>query len=315
MKKILLVDLDDTSFPNLALMKLSAFHKRIGNQVTFNFLIGRYDEVFVSCVFSKNAYKVKNLPFDSLCMGGSGINLQEKLENVTEKTMPDYALYGKDFSLGFITRGCSRKCTFCLVPEKEGMIYLAADISEFLSPHFDKVVLLDNNILAYQDHELILRELIERNLKVSFCQGFDIRLINETNAQILSELQSYNWKFRRQTYYFAFDDIKLEKVVREGIKILGRAGIKPARLMFYVLTGYNSSIEEDLYRINILTRLNVDIFVMLHNGAARHDRTRREFQMWANMPRFRKSVPFAKWVDFRFRRSPSQLESPSQMMF
>lgn len=309
MKKILLVDLDDTPFPNLALMKLSAFHKRRGNQVTFNFFIGNYDEVFASCVFSKNAYKIGELPFDCLCMGGSGINLQEKLDSDIEKSMPDYSLYGKDFSLGFITRGCSRKCPFCLIPAKEGMIHLASDISEFLSPRFDKVVLLDNNILSYPEHELVLRELIDRHLKVSFCQGFDIRLINETNAQILSELQSYNWKFRRQTYYFAFDDIKLEKVVLEGIKILGKAGVKPARLMFYVLTGYNSSIEEDLYRVNILMDLGVDVFVMLHDGASHHDRTRREFQMWANMPRFRKSVPFDKWADFRSRRGQQTVTS------
>ena len=145
MSKIGLIDID-SKIPNLALMKISAYFKGLGDDVelTAPLFANQYDQVFASKVFTYSSMPV--LPEQAI-VGGSGYSLKTCLDEDMEHIMPDYDLYpGMDYSLGFTTRGCSRKCPFCIVPEKEGRIRFNADVYEFWDRRHKKIILLDNNI-------------------------------------------------------------------------------------------------------------------------------------------------------------------------
>lgn len=237
--KVLLIDVDST-IPNLALMKISGYHKQKGDQVGFN--IGDPDRIYASIVFSKNKWKgngIKQMyPNVVVDVGGSGFSLDNKLPNTIEHTMPDYDLYNVDYSMGFTTRGCIRKCTFCFVPKKEGNIKYNADIYEFWNTNHSHIVLLDNNILALPDHfEKIANQLLKNHCSVDFNQGLDIRLVNDDNAELLSKLRV------NPHYRFAWDCLKDEKKVVDGIEILKNHGINQS--LFYVLVGYDTLKDED----------------------------------------------------------------------
>ncbi|GAH88535.1 unnamed protein product, partial [marine sediment metagenome] len=170
--KVLLMDLDVTNrrrpFPNLALLKLSAYHKSRGDEVFLNFPLCQPDVTYASCVFSWNAKRKASVP-DGATVGGSGINLKMVLPPEVEHIMPDYSLYPNvDFSLGFTSRGCIRRCKWCIVPEKEGIIRPAAEIYEFWDRHHSKIVLLDNNLLAAPNWEDTLSDLIREQIQVDF---------------------------------------------------------------------------------------------------------------------------------------------------
>jgi hypothetical protein len=131
--KILLVDVD-RKFPNLALMKLSAYHKKKGDEVYLNYCPNP-DLIYVSCVFTWNrekALQVGSLFKEKVIYGGSGIDLSVTLPDEIEHICPDYSLYGIDYSMGFTSRGCIRKCGFCIVPQKEGYIREHSPLSEFV---------------------------------------------------------------------------------------------------------------------------------------------------------------------------------------
>ncbi|GAI38731.1 unnamed protein product, partial [marine sediment metagenome] len=135
-------------FPNLALMKLSAFHKARGDEVYLNFPLERPDITYASCVFTWNKKRISTAPNEAV-VGGSGIDLTTELPPEVEHIMPDYSLYPRvDFSLGFTSRGCIRKCPWCIVPEKEGQIKPRSRIYEFWDRRHRKITLLDNNLLA-----------------------------------------------------------------------------------------------------------------------------------------------------------------------
>lgn len=253
--RILLIDFDG-KMPNLALMKLSTYHKQKGNEVGFN--IGDPDIVYISTIFDGNKSQLDGLRKMFNCpveIGGSGYSLNKKLPNKIEHLMPDYDLYNYDYSMGFTTRGCIRNCPFCIVRQKEGFIRANADIYEFWNPKHKHIILLDNNILALPDHfKRVANQIMENNLSVDFNQGLDIRLINDGNAKILSELTV------RPEYRFAFDDPKLENIIRKKVPILKKYGIN--RGFFYVLVGFNTTFEEDLHRIEVLKELNQRAFIM-----------------------------------------------------
>lgn len=272
MMKILLVDAD-SKIPNLALMKLSAWHKQQGHIVdlirgipTTKPLI-QYDKVMISCVFYQNREQVLDYAsqFDIIDVGGSGFDYSVVLDDDIEHIMPDYSLYGIDYSIGFTSRGCIRNCGFCVVPEKEGFIRDNAPISEFLHPEHNKVILLDNNFQASPNWKSNIDFLIANNLRVNFCQGLDIRLLTKEFAEKLAQTLYYNWKFTRRALYFAFDDLRYESDVWRGIDILDNVGINLKDVLFYVLIGYNSTEAQDLYRINRLYERGVHPYVMPYN--------------------------------------------------
>lgn len=245
-------------FPNLALMKLSAYHKAKGDEVFLNFPLAQADVTYASCVFTWHAAGRVGLPFDAQ-LGGPGVDLVEELPAGVEHTMPDYDLYPNvNFSLGFTSRGCIRKCPWCVVHWKEGGIKAWARIYEFWDRRHRGIVLLDNNLLASSTWRQTLDDLIGENLWVDFNQGLDIRLVTE-------EVADYLRRLRIRQLRFAFDHIGYAEDIKKGIKLLLDAGINSRKLSFYVLYGFGSD-KTAVKRLKILQSFNVDIYPMAYKG-------------------------------------------------
>jgi len=271
----------DGKWPNLALMKLSAWHKQRGDEVTLIDISSYdFDRIYGSKIF----------------MGGSGFDLNSELPEEIELQIPDYELFKKDFSIGFTSRGCIRDCGFCIVREKEGWIR-EAPFDWIVS---DKVLLLDNNFLASPKWKEKLEYFIRHKIKVCFTQGLDIRLVTRENAELLSQVKYYDNHFRRRRLYFAFDDPKLEDVVKKNVKLLLDEGIKPRHLLFYVLVGYDTNFKEDLHRFEILDNLGVLPFIMIYNNR-KDNQQLRDFARWVNR-RYYHVFPFDEY-DRHFNRN------------
>ena len=278
--QVLLVDADSKKgFPNLALMKISAFLKEQYGDLDLNMDLIKgipdtaplyaYDKTYVSVIFFQNKERVQEyinqFPEGHLEVGGSGWDLQNKLPEAIEHIMPDYSLYDIDYSMGYTSRGCIRNCGFCIVPEKEGHIHDHAPLEEFVNANHDKVMLLDNNFQASPKWQENLDYLIKYDYKVNFNQGLDIRLLTNEFAQKLSEVNYQNWKFTRKSLNFAFDDLRYEKRLRDGFRLLEHYGINLRDLSIYVLTGYNTTKDEDIKRFEILKEYGVNPYIMRYN--------------------------------------------------
>lgn len=257
--KILLFDLDicdkRKAFPNLALMKLSAWHKARGDKVYLNFLLPQCDIAYASCVFTWNKHKGDGY-VDQCFTGGSGINIKAKLSNEVEHIKPDYTLYDCRWSMGYTSRGCFRDCPWCLVRLKEGYIEAHASPREFYEPCFSEMLLLDNNILAAPNWKETFIELAELPVVVDINQGMDIRILNDEHIYYLK-------KIRMKTLRFAFDHIGYEKAVRVGIEKLLKAGYSKRRLSFYVLVGFPGD-DTAIERMKILQGYGVDVYPMIY---------------------------------------------------
>ena len=280
--KVGLVDID-SKIPNLALMKLSQYHKQLKHKVelTSPLWANQYDLVIASKIFTYTVMPI--LPLDAK-VGGSGCDMKSKLIDPIEYIMPDYSLYNCEYAIGFTSRGCNRKCPFCIVPEKEGKFRIVGQIESFWNGQ-EKLMLLDNALNTSDHHfDLILGQLRENNIKVDFSQGLDIRYLNDKQAYLLSGIRL--WK----RIHFAWDFIQIEKHVRKGIEILHKHNVK--HIMFYVLIGFNSTPEEDLYRVETLRGLGVDPFVMPYD---KFDDYQRRFARWVNHKAIFKSV---KWENY-----------------
>jgi len=305
--KILLIHVDG-KLPNLPLMKLSAWHKKQGDQVFFRQPC-RPDIVYIGVVFSWNVPKAIGLAkmyfYNSkVTVGGIGLNV--KLPDDIEHIMPDYDLYGADFSMGYTSRGCIRKCPWCVVPKKEGYIRDHAPISEFWNPRHKKLILFDNNFLASPKWKENLEFIITNRLEISFCQGLDIRLINDETAKWLAILRAKTPSFSgRDMLYFAFDDVKYEKAVRRGVETLKAHYIPPRRQTFYFLCGFKSRTfsEEDMYRFNVLRELGVNPFCMIYRDPNetrfKFDPLLKHFANWVNKPGRYKGCKFSEFIGRR----------------
>lgn len=279
----------DGKHPNLALMKLSAYHKAQGDSVSlFTPILEQPDLVYGSKVFTSTpdyGYYPSGIP---VLKGGTGYNLTVTLPEEVESCYPDYDLFGCDYAMGFTTRGCIRRCSFCVVPEKEGRIRAVGDLYSFWRDQ-EQVMLLDNNLTALPEHfERVCLQLIEEGVMVDFSQGLDIRLITAEMARLLSRVRL--WK----QIHFAFDHVAHEDAVRRGIDILAANGVAKHKLMLYVLIGYDSTHEQDLYRVEMLRGLGVDPFVMPYN---RNDPYQRAFARWVNHKAIWRTVA---WDDYHY---------------
>ncbi len=290
--KVALIDVD-SKIPNLALMKLSAYHKARGDRVEFfTPLFSRPDLAHVSKVFTDSP-DYEYWPDCEIIKGGSGYDMKTELPPEIESLCPDYSLYGIDYAMGFTTRGCIRRCPFCIVPEKEGKIRAVADVYDFWTGQ-KNLMLMDNNLTAAPDHyERILKQLSREGIRTSFSQGLDIRLIDDHKAALLARVKL--WKDKR--IHFAFDSLDVEPAVRRGMACLLKAGIIPRNISFYVLIGFDTTPEEDLYRVELLRSLGVSPFVMPYN---RKDRYQKIFACWVNRPILFNAV---KWEDYEPAKS------------
>jgi len=297
-KRVLLIQVDG-KLPNLALRKWGGFFKRRGYKVFYDECFVCPDIVKISCIFKWNAPKARGIAKLFLAMGcdvelgGVGINGKIRLPDEVEHGMPDYT--GLDFSMGFTTRGCFRTCNFCDVWRYEGYIREHAPIDEFWHPAHNKIILFDNNFLglpSYKDKLIFIRDY---GLKLCLTQGYDARLITEEAASLIADIPHYNWKFTDKAIYTAWDRLQDEASVLKGIQNLINAGIKPRSIIPYILVGYNTSLEEDLYRFNKLRELGVYPFVMPYNNKP------HPMRKWGQRPALFKSISFNKWHKNRKR--------------
>ena len=281
-KIIALHDADGWKHPNLALMKLSAWHKAWGITVERYVALRHmaYDRIYAAKVFS---WSKDNLPEEGVIRGGTGYeNNQLWLSDGVEHICPDYDLYpGVDYSMGFLTRGCIRSCPWCVVPEKEGEIRAHADIEEFARHR--NVMLLDNNVLAHIHGITQIEKMARLDLKVDFNQGLDARLIDKPIAERLARLRWF------KALRLACDHKGQMPEVERAVKLLRAAGVKPQRYSCYVLV---KDIDDALERVEFLRGLNVTPFAQPYRDTQGTPITeeQRRFARWVNLPMLFKSV-------------------------
>lgn len=238
--------LKNKSFPNYALMKISAYHKSIGDTVEWWFPLKRYDRVYSSKIFDftpENPY----LPSDAV-KGGTGYDIHDLLPDEIEKMFPDYSIYPEcDYAVGYITRGCPNHCRWCIVPEKEGGIKPYRTWRELVRPDSSKLVLMDNNILACEYGINQLESLIGSGYSIDLNQGMDARLVNDRIADILSQLE---WiRFIR----FSCDTIAQIQAIENAAELLMKHGVKTYRLFIYLLV--TKDIDNAAERVERLKKL------------------------------------------------------------
>lgn len=274
--RISLIDVD-SKIPNLALMKISAYHKNKGDTVGLN--LRNPDKIYSSIVFKKNKGKSFNNSIDGVerVFGGSGFDLSVKLPYEIECLKPDYDLYPSGYSQGFSSRGCNRNCYFCLVHKKEGCFKVVQHPQCFYDDRFKDIMLMDNNILFDREWTLqVLSWCNKQGLKVNMTQGYDIRLLDEDTARLIADVHS------KDIINFAFDDSKLEGIIRSKIALLKNVGINlRSDLQFFVYCHSDEMFEDALHRCNILKDLGTNAFVMF-NCDNKRSRRIMKLQRWSN---------------------------------
>ena len=276
--KIGLIDVDGHRFPNLCLMKLSAYHKARGDTVEWYDRTKWYDLVYMSRVFT-NTYSKDyegSIKAYHVIKGGTGYGLDNKLPDIVEHMHPDYGLYPEfaGTAYGFLSRGCPRGCGFCIVGEKEGRKTEAvADLSEFWDGE-KEIKLLDANILACPDWERLLGQLADSGADIDFTQGLDIRLITPEKVAALNRINT-------KMLHFAWDNPE-DDLIPYFKKFLELTTVKDKRKRrVYVLTNYGSTHEQDLYRVYTLRDLGYDPYVMVYEKPTAPEETRK-MQRWVN---------------------------------
>ena len=270
-----LLDLDSHNFPNLALMKLSAYHKSKGDEVEMFFGLKHYDRVYVAKVFTFSPDYEEIIMADEIIKGGTGFDLTSKLPQEVEHMFPDYSLYGiTDTAYGYLTRGCPRGCNFCIVAKKEGQQSVkVANLSEFWNGQ-KNIEILDPNILACKDWEDLLQQCIDSKACVNFNQGLDIRLMTGKKQEMLNQI-------KHEAFHFAWDNAEDTKTF-EMLKEYRKGFMDDDRhLMVYVLTNFNSTLEQDLERVYKLRDCGYEPYVMIYDKP-NAPKEIRHLQRWCN---------------------------------
>lgn len=293
--KVGLIDVDGHNFPNLPLMKLSAWHKKQGDYVEWYqpLFSGHMDRVYMSKVFSFTPGYEYFVDADEIVKGGSGYCIElvdgkevyhaerdRQLPYDVEHIYPDYSLYPdltRNTAFGFLTRGCPRGCGFCHVATKEGgRSHKVSDLSEFWRGQ-KNIMLCDPNILACPDHMDLLQQLIDSKAKVNFNQGLDIRLVNDRNIELLKRI-------RLDGIHFAFDRWQDKDIIEPRLRAFAeKTGFNRSRgrVMVYILTNFDTTIEQDLYRIQLCRELNFSPYPMIYDKE-HADPIYRKIQRWCN---------------------------------
>lgn len=294
--KIGLIDVDGHNFPNIPLMKISAYHKAQGDSVEWYdpLFSGHLDKVYVSKVFSFSSDFEYFIDADEVVYGGSGYcislvdgkEIYDKSKDIPlppeiEHIYPDYSIYGiEDTAYGFLTRGCPRGCHFCHVEAKEGRASRkVANLNEFWNGQ-KNIVLCDPNILACKQWKELLQQLIDSKAWVDINQGLDIRLMTEEKAEMLKQIKIKQW-------HFAWDRYQDKDIILPKFKMFKeKTNINERSLIVYVLCNYDTTIEQDLERIYTLREMGYWAYVMLYNKE--------------HIPRGHILKKLARWVNNRY---------------
>lgn len=290
--KIGLIDVDGRNFPNIALMKISAYHKQKNDDVDW-VTIGDYDKTYMSKIFTFSPEPTQGFGnYGEVVKGGTGYNIALKLPTEIDNIKNvDYSIYNKiDYSVQFFSRGCIRNCPFCLVREKEGSIKAVDPID--LNPKGGRIEVLDNNFFANPEWKSSINLLLKWNKKVNL-HGVDVRIMNEEQAYWLNKLKIDG--SIHIAWDFATDEI-LENI-KEMLKY-----VKAYKIICYILIGFNTNIEQDLYRVRKLKELGIMPFVQPYrdfNNERKISQYEKDFASWCNKRERFKSFDF---VDFKPRK-------------
>lgn len=283
-------DSDKTDFPNYALMKISAWHKANGDQVEWWNPLFTYDRVYSSKVFTftpENPY----LPENTI-KGGTGYGVYTELPAEIDAMFPDYSIYPKcDYAIGFLTRGCIRKCPWCVVPKKEGQIRAYRTWREIKRPDSRDIVFMDNNVLACQHGIEQIEDMGGANVRIDFNQGLDARLITPEIAGLLSKV-----KWIRSVRMSCDTDAMLN-VVLTAIDRLAEKGIKPYRVFVYLLV---QDIESAERRAIALREAGADVFAQPYRDFVNNtepDKEQKRFARWVNRKEIFKTVK--RFADYK----------------
>ena len=299
MRRIGLIDVDGSGrFPNLALMKISAWHKSVGDTVEWYepMFSGHFDKVYLSKVFSFTPDFDYPIDADEVERGGTGycISLvdgkevfdQSKNRNLPheiEHIYPDYPLYPeltKDTAYGFLTRGCPRGCDFCIVEKKEGRCSVkVADLSEFWRGQ-KNIVLCDPNILACKDWEELFLQLIDSGATIDFNQGLDVRLMTEEKARLIASM-------RIKEIHFAWDRYEDKEKILPKLKLFADVASpnihkkQVHKAIVYTIVNFSTTLDQDLDRIYTLRDMGYWPYVMIYDKEHSAEVYRR-LQRWVN---------------------------------
>ena len=304
MRKVALYDVD-SKIPNLALMRISTYYKTQGIDTELYMPIRRhlYDKIYASKIFK---FSSSEMITPDMITGGTGIDLNTNLNEEMKELDPDYQLYNFPHSIGFAMRGCRFKCGFCVVPEKEGRARANHNIEKiWTNRNSDFIWLLDNDFFGNPVWKERIEEIRELNLRVSFLQGLNIRIITEEQAHALASVRFKNKAGTHSICSFAWDRMRDEKLIKKGIQRLQDAGIKTWQMQFFVLIGYDTTEEQDLHRVMMLKGLGCDPYAMPYDKS---DPYQRRFCRWVNRREIFKSVD---WKDYT--RAQTIIDNPNQM--
>ena len=286
-----LIDVDGHSgFPNIPLMKISAWHKAHREEVTWFSPLWNmwWERVYMAKVFSFTPNYAYPINASEIIRGGSGymihnvdgkekwLGTERGLPEEVEHIYPDYDLYGiRDRAYGFLSRGCYRGCPFCHVASKEGRrSRKVADLAEFWNGQ-KEIEICDPNILACPDAEDLLRQLAESKAKVEFNQGLDARLISDANVELLARI-------RLKSVHFTWDRMRDGDAVIAGIRrFIEKVKYYPRDISVYCLVNYETSMAEDLERIYKLRELGVSPYVMVYDKE-HAGKDYKRLQRWVN---------------------------------
>lgn len=288
-----LIDVDGHSgFPNLALMHLSAWHKEQGDHVEWWNGFCHYDRVYMSKIFTFTSDVDTVIDAGEIIQGGTGYKDYGSLPEEIEKTAPDYSIYPDvDYAIGFLTRGCIRSCPWCIVPVKEGQIRPASIWNEIKRPDSDRIIFMDNNVLASSYGLQQIDAMGGQKIWIDFNQGLDARLITPEAAALLARLR---WiRFVRLSY----DTSEMLPVIEQAVAYMKEAGIAKFRFWAYLLV---RDVEDAKERAIALSEMGVESYAQPYRDYDGGEPTaeQKQFARWVNRkPIFRSCT----WEEYKKR--------------
>lgn len=330
-------------FPNIACGKIYGYHKLQGDEIIYPYAGEQVDKLYISTIFSWTKPHIARLletykpVAKEIEVGGTGWDWRSKLPPEIEAIDPKwtYEMYNIDYGIGFTIRGCHVGCSFCVVPRKEGIKeYRVAHIRDLINPKSNHVVLLNNNSFADVGFFEDIEEIKAYKLTVNWNQANDITLLTPEIAEAVASVEYRNFNRTLKMLHFACDQIvkrkrcpvtgewmsyEMLKVVPEKVRMLKEYGIPPSHLTFYMLIGFDTTLEEDLARFNMLNDLGCNVYAMMFrdlNGKIGVDGKGNPQGVWVK--------PLRDWINgyaFRnyrfeeFDRYKKALEKENQLKF